>query len=93
MTTKTVYEIAKEDLRKSKARLTQFNKEKLPGMSGMQARLRRGREIEIRQSIKYAQEALNAAMPKTPKCNFTLEELKWLGYKNKAEYLRKHTKQ
>jgi len=92
MTSKTVYDIAKDDLRKSKALLTKFNKEKRPGISGIEARLRRGREIGIRQTIKHAEDALKAATPKTIKVPYSLEELKWLGYKNKADYLRKHTK-
>lgn len=82
-------EKAKENLKLIKKERLEFNKSKHSGISGIEARLSRGRKIGIKQKLQYAIDDVNRLEKLEPKIYFSNEELKLLGYKNKADYLEK----
>ena len=60
----TQHEKDKLNLKRVKKELTEFNKEHRKGDSGIITRLRRGREIDIRQRLVWAKEAEENSRPK-----------------------------
>lgn len=81
---------AKLNLKAVKKELTEFNKSKEANITGAWANLRRAKEIDIRHRLQWAKDVVAKYERLEPQCNFSNEELKWLGYKNKQDYIEQH---
>lgn len=82
-------QIKKEQAAIRKSRVKGFNSNKVSGMFG---NIRRSEEIRFHSELKIAKQTVEQEKAKEIKVPYSAQELIWLGYKNKKDYIERHTK-